>query len=74
MQWEAPVRGDPMKSSIPTAHGKSVMVDAKNLKIKSSGIIKTDILASNGVTHEIGAVLLPPSDVATAMSAPIPCK
>jgi uncharacterized surface protein with fasciclin (FAS1) repeats len=62
------------KSSIPTAQGKSVMVDAKNLKINSSGIIKTDILASNGVIHEIGAVLLPPSDVATAMSAPLPCK
>jgi transforming growth factor-beta-induced protein len=62
------------KSSIPTAQGKSIMVDAKNLKINSSGIVKTDILASNGVIHEIGAVLLPPSDVATAMSAPIPCK
>ena len=62
------------KSSIPTAQGKSVMVDAKNLKINMSGIIKTDIFASNGVIHEIDAVLLPPSDVASNMTAPIPCK
>lgn len=61
------------KSSIPTAQGKSVMIDAMKVKINGAGIIKTDILASNGVIHEIDAVLLPPSDVAVHMP-PTSCR
>ncbi len=57
------------KSSIPTAQGKSVMIDAMKVKINGAGIIKTDVLASNGVIHEIDAVLLPPSDVAANMTS-----
>lgn len=56
------------KSSIATAQGQSIMVDATALKINSSGIVKTDITASNGVIHEIDAVLLPPSDMAKSDS------
>jgi uncharacterized surface protein with fasciclin (FAS1) repeats len=32
------------------------------VKINGASIVKTDIIASNGVIHEIDAVLLPPSD------------
>jgi transforming growth factor-beta-induced protein len=49
------------KMSITTAQGKPVSVDADAVRINGSGIVKTDILASNGVAHEIDAVLLPPS-------------
>ncbi|MEN9825051.1 MAG: hypothetical protein RI953_796 [Pseudomonadota bacterium] len=50
------------KSSIATAQGKSVNIDAAMVKINGASIVKTDIIASNGVIHEIDAVLLPPSD------------
>ena len=52
------------KNSIATAQGQSVMVDASAIKINNSGIVKTDIVASNGIIHEIDAVLLPPSQMA----------
>jgi len=50
------------RSSIETAQGQSIVVDAAGVKINSSGIVKTDIVASNGIIHEIDAVLLPPSE------------
>lgn len=61
------------QGSIPTAQGKAISVDAVNLKINESGIIKTDIPASNGVIHEIDAVLLPPSDVESQPSSKTGC-
>ncbi|MFZ9521641.1 MAG: fasciclin domain-containing protein [Silvanigrellaceae bacterium] len=54
------------KQSIATAQGQSVSINAAMLKVNCSAIIKTDIIASNGIVHEIDAVLLPPSDTCQA--------
>jgi uncharacterized surface protein with fasciclin (FAS1) repeats len=50
------------KSSIQTAQGAALTVDASSAKINASDIIATDFIAKNGVIHEINAVLLPPSN------------
>lgn len=49
--------------SLTTLQGEDVQVDATELKINDSNLVLTglDIMASNGVIHEIDAVLLPPS-------------
>lgn len=62
------------KSSIATAQGKSVSVDPKSVMINKSSIVKTDILATNGVAHEIDAVLLPPSDQSQDSMASAPSE
>lgn len=50
------------EKTITTAQGKPVSVNAAGVKINNSGIVKTDILADNGIIHEIDAVLLPPDE------------
>jgi len=49
------------KETLETVQGEDITVDADNVKVNDSGIIQTDIKASNGVIHLIDAVLLPPS-------------
>ena len=56
--------GDVAKlSSAETVNGAAVMISMKKgqLYINNARVIKTDILASNGVIHLIDTVLLPPS-------------
>lgn len=52
-------------SQVPTLQGQPVKVNASDAGVKLNGsanVIKTDIMASNGVIHVIDAVLLPPSE------------
>jgi uncharacterized surface protein with fasciclin (FAS1) repeats len=48
-------------SSAKTANGKDLKIDANNGKVMvdNANVIKTDIMASNGVIHVIDAVVLP---------------
>lgn len=62
------------KQSIVTAQGKSVSINASAVKVNGAGIVKTDIVASNGVIHEIDAVLLPPTEMTQAMAQSTQCK
>ena len=62
------------KSTIPTVQGMPISINAAGLKINSSGIVKTDIFASNGVIHEIDAVLLPPASAPMQMASAPHCK
>ena len=52
---------DVVKSkSLTTVQGQKLTVDAsKGAKINGANIVKTDVLASNGVIHVIDAVVLP---------------
>jgi len=59
------------KSNLATALGQSVSIDAANAKVNDAGIVKTDIIASNGVIHELDAVLLPPSEPAASADASV---
>jgi uncharacterized surface protein with fasciclin (FAS1) repeats len=51
--------------TVKTVQGQELKVDAvkwhlhKNVKINNADIIKTDIVASNGVCHAIDTVLIP---------------
>ncbi len=47
--------------TLKTVQGEDITVDAANVKVNDSGIVQTDLKASNGVVHIIDAVLLPPS-------------
>jgi len=44
-----------------TLQGQEVQIDASNgVKVNSANVIKTDVMAENGIIHVIDAVLLPP--------------
>jgi uncharacterized surface protein with fasciclin (FAS1) repeats len=46
--------------SAKTVQGSSVTIDASNgVKVDGANVVKTDIMASNGVIHVIDAVILP---------------
>lgn len=51
--------------TVKTVQGQELKIDAvkwhlhKNVKVNKANIIKTDIVASNGVCHAIDTVLLP---------------
>ena len=48
------------KSSLKTVQGQSLRVStADGAKVNNANIIKTDIVASNGVIHVIDTVVLP---------------
>jgi uncharacterized surface protein with fasciclin (FAS1) repeats len=48
-------------SKVKTVQGSTISVFNKHgVKVNSSNVIKTDIMASNGVIHVIDTVLLPP--------------
>jgi uncharacterized surface protein with fasciclin (FAS1) repeats len=48
-------------STIDTIGGPvKVTIDGRTLQIGGAAVIRTDILASNGVIHEVGALLLNP--------------
>ncbi|NBC10990.1 MAG: fasciclin domain-containing protein [Planctomycetes bacterium] len=52
-------------SEVPTLQGQTVKVEASGDGVKlndSANVIKTDIMASNGVIHVIDAVLLPAAE------------
>lgn len=50
-----------------TAMGQSVRIDtSKGVRIESANVVKTDIVASNGVIHVIDAVMLPRNDIIEA--------
>lgn len=47
-------------SSVKTVGGKSIVVkNSHGVKINSSKVVKTDVLATNGVIHVIDTVLIP---------------
>jgi len=47
-------------SSAKTVEGQSVKIDTSNgVKVNDANVIKTDIMASNGVIHVIDTVLMP---------------
>jgi len=50
-------------SSATTVNGAAVTVDAsgEGVKLNQANVIKTDILASNGIIHVIDEVVLPPA-------------
>ncbi|MES9869671.1 MAG: fasciclin domain-containing protein, partial [Sedimenticola sp.] len=46
--------------SAKTVQGQSVSIDASSgVKVDNANVIKTDIMASNGVIHVIDSVILP---------------
>ena len=46
--------------SAPTVQGQSLAIDTSNgVKVDNASVVKTDIVASNGVIHVIDTVLLP---------------
>jgi uncharacterized surface protein with fasciclin (FAS1) repeats len=48
------------QSSVKTVQGQSISIDASNgVKVDGANVIKTDIVASNGVIHVIDTVILP---------------
>jgi len=58
--------GDVVKiSSAKTVQGQSIKIDAskwhlhKNVKVNDANVVKTDIVADNGVIHVIDKVILP---------------
>ncbi|HEY1275885.1 MAG TPA: fasciclin domain-containing protein [Thermoleophilaceae bacterium] len=47
-------------SSVKTVQGESVTIDTRGgVKVDNANVVKTDILATNGVIHVIDAVILP---------------
>lgn len=53
--------------SAKTALGQSVKIDAsKGVRVDAATVVKTDIMASNGVIHVIDAVILPKNDIIEA--------
>ena len=47
-------------SSVKTVQGQSVTIDTRGgVKVDNANVVKTDILATNGVIHVIDAVILP---------------
>lgn len=48
------------RQSLPTVEGKAIRVGASSaVKVDDAGVIKTDIVCSNGVIHVIDAVITP---------------
>lgn len=46
--------------SLSTVQGQTIMVDTKSgVKVNDASVIKTDIMADNGVIHVIDKVILP---------------
>jgi uncharacterized surface protein with fasciclin (FAS1) repeats len=72
------INGTAVKSSDLTLNMKPMTVEGSTLKITSlsptvvvngvATVITADIIASNGVIHKIGTVLIPPPDVPKAES------
>jgi uncharacterized surface protein with fasciclin (FAS1) repeats len=54
---------DVTTSEAKTAQGQSVnlVVSAAGVKVDNANVIKTDLLANNGVIHVIDTVILPKS-------------
>lgn len=51
-------------SQVKTVQGETIRIQTRNgIKINNANLLKTDVLADNGVIHVIDAVLLPPSIV-----------
>ena len=52
---------DVKSGSVPTVEGQSLMLDVSSsgVKVNDANVIKTDIVASNGVIHVIDTVVLP---------------
>ena len=48
-------------STLETAFGEDITVDASAVTVSGAKIIATDVNASNGVVHVIDTVMLPPS-------------
>ena len=50
-------------TSAATVEGQSVMIDAtaSGVRVNDANVIKTDVMASNGVIHVIDSVLIPSS-------------
>jgi uncharacterized surface protein with fasciclin (FAS1) repeats len=49
--------------SAKTVEGQAVKISTtKGVKVNQANVVKTDILATNGVIHVIDAVILPPSE------------
>jgi uncharacterized surface protein with fasciclin (FAS1) repeats len=47
-------------SSVKTVQGQNVTIDTRGgVKVDNANVVKTDILATNGVIHVIDAVILP---------------
>jgi uncharacterized surface protein with fasciclin (FAS1) repeats len=47
-------------SSAMTVEGQAIEIDTSDgVKVNEANVIKTDIMASNGVIHVIDAVMLP---------------
>jgi transforming growth factor-beta-induced protein len=59
--------------TVPTVNGEtvSVSVSGGKVKVNSSNVVSTDVLATNGVIHVIDAVLLP-SNLKLAPATPAP--
>ena len=48
-------------AKVKTVQGSSIVVTTKHgVKVNQANVVKTDIIASNGVIHVIDSVLLPP--------------
>lgn len=48
--------------SARTVQGSTVTIDASNgVRVNNASVVKTDIMASNGVIHVIDTVILPPA-------------
>lgn len=53
-----------------TALGQSVKIDTSNgVRVDNAEVVKTDVLASNGVIHVIDAVIMPKNDIIEAARA-----
>ena len=54
---------DIKNGNVKTLEGKDIMLDKKadGVYVNNAKVVKADIKASNGVIHEIDAVLLPPA-------------
>ncbi|MDA7618644.1 fasciclin domain-containing protein, partial [Verrucomicrobia bacterium] len=54
---------DVKTSMVKTANGSkvSITVSDKGVKVDNAKVVKTDVVASNGVIHVIDAVILPKS-------------
>jgi uncharacterized surface protein with fasciclin (FAS1) repeats len=55
---------DVTSGEVPTVNGETatVMVSDSGVTIEGANVVKTDVMASNGVIHVIDAVILPTGD------------